>query len=100
MSEGTSGDFNHPAYRFAHACYLLARPPHPARPARRSPRPRAAGARGAVEQDFGLRHGCIDRGGWRPVADELVRAAGTGGNVRRVGWVERSDTHRVTTPAK
>ena len=41
----------------------------------------AAGAGGAVEPDIGLRHGRRDRDRRRPVADELVRAAGVGGFV-------------------
>ena len=48
---------------------------HPARPPRPGRRPRADGAGGAVEQGVGLCHGGCDRGRWRAVADELVRAA-------------------------
>ena len=48
---------------------------YPARPPRPQRRPRADGARGAVEPGVGLRHGSGDRGRRRPVADELVRAS-------------------------
>ena len=43
----------------------------------------ADGARGAVEPGVGLCHGRGDRGRWRPVADQLVRAAGVLGKSRR-----------------
>ncbi len=58
-----------------------ARKTHSARPAWRSQGPCAAGAGGAVEPDIGLCHGSRDRDRRRPVADELVPAAGVGGFV-------------------
>ena len=55
---------------------------HSARTHRPQRRPRPDGAGGAVEPAVGLCHGSCDRSRWRPVADELVRAAGPGRDVK------------------